>query len=201
MFPKWKTTWWCLQNLLHSDSPAAVCGLQSGDWQRWPVWGLHQRNHDMQRTALSSELRDDTLEWDFDVKWCGIGACNILPSVLKLRSGSSWKCLKFFEGREVRQLSIWGVQSEEWTPCKRCCNGTQTKTRKVNTPAAFGGAECGATTEEQRSKDSALSLTQKTTLSFWKHSYSVKFAFLFLWHLSSGVIIFHSRSWNRAWLL
>eukprot|EP00434_Breviolum_minutum_P041687 symbB.v1.2.037087.t1/scaffold5382.1/size27800/2 len=38
--------------------------------------------------------------------------------------------------------------AKEWTPCKPCCNGTQTKTRKVNTPAAFGGEECGATTED-----------------------------------------------------
>jgi len=41
----------------------------------------------------------------------------------------------------------------EWTPCKPYCNGTQTKTRKVNTPAAFGGEECGATTEEQNCKN------------------------------------------------
>lgn len=37
----------------------------------------------------------------------------------------------------------------DWSPCEPYCNGTQTKTREIETPAAFDGEECGPTKEEQ----------------------------------------------------
>lgn len=56
-------------------------------------------------------------------------------------------------------------RSKDWSPCEPYCNGTQTKTREIKTPAAFDGEECGPTKEERR--ESERWLPSGGVMFFW----------------------------------